>query len=107
MSLQNGEKKFGLDFSSVSPDGGLDPNHAESKLMVKPRKTVRQVRRKTTGGIQLFETQHEHDEGTVKLEPADQVPQQTDFTNLGSISQNLNAIFGILSATFWHLKCYF
>ena len=71
--MKNGEKKFGLDFGAVSPDGGLDPNHAESKLMVKPRKTVRQARRKTTGGIQLFETQHEHDDGTVKLEPADQV----------------------------------
>jgi hypothetical protein len=60
---------MGLDFGNVSPDGSLDLNS------VKPRKTSRQSRRKTSaGGIQLFETQHEVDDGNaVKLEPADQV----------------------------------
>jgi hypothetical protein len=66
---------MGLDFGNVSPDGSLDLNSVENKLMVKPRKTSRQSRRKTSaGGIQLFETQHEVDDGNaVKLEPADQV----------------------------------
>ena len=42
--------------------------------MVKPRKTSRQGRRRTNNGGQLFETQHEHDDGTfVKLEATDQV----------------------------------
>ena len=68
---QNGEKKLGLDYSAVSPDGGFE---LENKLMVKPRKTSRQGRRRTNNGGQLFETQHEHDDGTfVKLEATDQV----------------------------------
>lgn len=57
------DKSIGLDFESVSPDG--QDYNPESKLMVKPRKISRQLKRR-------IETQHEHDDGTaLRPEPSD------------------------------------